>query len=1248
MSGPFKPTTDFQPTVTTPLKPLLEEDTATVILGRSRSDHIRSGHQGLMDLGVVSERPPMDPESAYQSLQGYKVMVDAEFPHVIFICGKRGSGKSYTLGVFAEELTRIQRGVGTVIIDPIGIFWSMKEPNRAQGEKSILRKMGLEAEGFDDVQVMTPVGIYNERDQTVDGPFSIATADLSAEDWCVMFDINRFKAQGLLIGEVLDKVRNGYQANYEDRVVDIPPMKGSFSIGDIIKCMEFDLGLTSREEGYAPSTRRSVVARFKAAAGWGLFTPEGTPLSQISRPNGVTVIDVSDPKIGDARRALIVGILARKILEARMRSSRSVDSLAMSKGGAGDEDIPVTWLVVDEAHLLLPHTGHTAATEPLVEFAKLGRKPGCGLVLATQRPAATNDDILSQVDFLIGHNLALEDDMAAFRRRVPSKVPKQLANSDFIRGIPVGSGLVADQKTQMRAMVVQIRPRLSHHAGRAASATGKKKKGAMGDGEEANDAQKRYRQEILSPSFDLESLLPEEEEHEVPVEEGEFAQAAPQDTMEEDRQDTLDDLDVGPWKDHPVAEWGSNVLIKSRDLDLGLSYFNRLRQQGTAEEGIPVLSISRSHPQKIRTKAKLPPETEMYWLSKTGDDRCLSPTNLEKLSHTISQFIAANPHSIILLEGLEYLISNNNFSKIMRFVESVHEKVVTNETVLLVPFNPGTLEGPDLHLLEEEVDLLLDTPEDQSDQDDDADAAEPTCGELPLNLEALTKKELMDLCRERNVTVSGNKGDLIERLVECAEREAEREEQMDLDDAAGSEDDEDTGIPGEQGDDDGPEAAGTVDGPDPGDEEREKVSDTGPKTAEIVNEALRALEEEKEKMEVELAHRENALLAQMEEEEKRREAQERALEAEREKIAAEKKRLEEEKKRRIEEERKRKIKAEQDRIKEMERRVQQEAKRITAEKKALEKAQVDSQKRLERERSEMERQMDKRRKELERSTPPPPPPRGPPAPRVDALRPTGPMEGREFIVAPQIIKLDIMKLARKNINKGLFRKKEESVELVQQMFVPINRFHVRVVEGRVFKKEEDHVVLWDPVTGEMVMDIKGGLKETRGLSEIIHLDEEDLRIIWALRGVDNATAGELEGSTPLDKKNITNRLKKLVRRGLVHSGKDPESKQTVYALNLVMDLPRRPERGTRNLPVLEQYELSEDIVQDRFAQEDITKLVTLLTGGRIVGSDTLYYPVFRADVGSPKGSFSLYFDAVSGKRMKAHEMVMGAGGFPKR
>jgi hypothetical protein len=57
---------------------------------------------------------------------GARVAIDFERPHAGVVVGKRGTGKSYTLGVLAEGLAAAT-GVAPVVVDPMGAFGGLTE-----------------------------------------------------------------------------------------------------------------------------------------------------------------------------------------------------------------------------------------------------------------------------------------------------------------------------------------------------------------------------------------------------------------------------------------------------------------------------------------------------------------------------------------------------------------------------------------------------------------------------------------------------------------------------------------------------------------------------------------------------------------------------------------------------------------------------------------------------------------------------------------------------------------------------------------------------------------------------------------------------------------------------------------------------------------------------------------------------------------------------------------------------------------
>ncbi len=418
-----------------PLVALGNSEEKRIIIGRKRKAFEREGFRASLFIGIVDEEGP---------LKGYKVHVDALYPHVIFVAGARGSGKSYTLGVFAEELLENVPYVAVVLIDPIGIFWSIKQPNKQSDEIEELARWGLTPKGYSRVTVFIPEGMRGKvPSETYDRTFSIPPSDLTVEDWCLTFGIDRFSPSGLLL----------------EKVIKMAQERGKYTLDDIIEILENADDLISKERGFKRDTVRALLSRFYAAKNWGIFSDKGTPLEEICVRGHLSVIDISflEENVG----ALIIGLLARKILQERKVAAR------LEATGKGKGRIPPTWLIVDEAHTLVPAgSKKTPASDPLIEYVKQGRRPGCSLILATQQPSAVDTKLLSQLDILITHKLVFSDDVKAVEKRMPTVIPKEYRGA-FLKRLPVGVALVGDRtETTSRAFVVRIRPRRSQHEGR--------------------------------------------------------------------------------------------------------------------------------------------------------------------------------------------------------------------------------------------------------------------------------------------------------------------------------------------------------------------------------------------------------------------------------------------------------------------------------------------------------------------------------------------------------------------------------------------------------------------------------------------------------------------------------------------------------------------------------------------------------------------------------------------------------------
>jgi DNA-binding response OmpR family regulator len=121
------------------------------------------------------------------------------------------------------------------------------------------------------------------------------------------------------------------------------------------------------------------------------------------------------------------------------------------------------------------------------------------------------------------------------------------------------------------------------------------------------------------------------------------------------------------------------------------------------------LCITRITPNKI-TESYGINNVEFKWLSThCNEDWCISPTNLFKISNIIRKFMNRNKSAVVLLEGLEYLVTQNNFIKILRLTQTFSEYAYLFNGTILIPIDLLSLEEKEIRLLARETtELKLD------------------------------------------------------------------------------------------------------------------------------------------------------------------------------------------------------------------------------------------------------------------------------------------------------------------------------------------------------------------------------------------------------------------------------------------------------------------------------------------------------------------------------------------------------------
>lgn len=422
-----------------------------IVIGRSKTDQERFGLKGTILLGrhFVKMGQTM-------SLSN-DIFLDVNRSHVVFVAGKRGSGKSYTMGVIAEGIAdlepEIAENTSVLIFDTMGIYWTMKYPNYK--DVDLLREWKLEGKAL-DISLFVPAGFfkeYKDRGVPVDYSFSIKPSELSPADWCLTFGLDINSPPGVLISRIVHGLKE---------------KKLDYSLKDIVSAVQAD----QRSD---ESVKHIVENQFLNACGWGLFSVKGTLLRDLVSPGKVSVLDISCYAMlsgASGTRALVIGLIAQKLFLGRMAARKKEEYQAVHKAThyfaeeEAGETMPLVWLVVDEAHEFLPNEGKTTASDALITILREGREPGISLVLATQQPGKIHSDVMTQSDVVISHRLTARIDTEALGALMQSYMRKGLDQE--IDALPrvKGAGIVFDDMNE-RMFPMRVRPRLTWHGGEA-------------------------------------------------------------------------------------------------------------------------------------------------------------------------------------------------------------------------------------------------------------------------------------------------------------------------------------------------------------------------------------------------------------------------------------------------------------------------------------------------------------------------------------------------------------------------------------------------------------------------------------------------------------------------------------------------------------------------------------------------------------------------------------------------------------
>lgn len=420
----------------------------------------------------------------------YKVKFDVTKEKVVAIVGKRGQGKSYTLGSFVEGLCASEpesaigvtaRRRGVLVFDTLNIFQWLGVPISSvasrspemSSQASVLESWGLPTVAL-DTSVWIPAGHRYRWSSASHTDLYLNVPDFSLDDWSALLDLDVVRdIKGQYFTEVYQKVVSlGWHDQDSFHVA-----KEDYTISDLIECIQNDK--ENELSVFRADTRRAVLQQLRAYERHPIFSGPGTPLNHLIVPGQASVVLLSN--LPEDLRGVVVSVIVKRLLRERAEASEAMKDLLINpssdepgraeKERIASTSVPKTWVVIDEAQNIIPAGRQTSASVAVKRFVREGRNFGLSFLVTTQQPRALDLSVLSQVETFVVHKLVSQSDIDYILDNLKSPLPTEIKDADgvisireLIRDIAVGQAMVSDANTS-RCFVMEVRPRVSAHGG---------------------------------------------------------------------------------------------------------------------------------------------------------------------------------------------------------------------------------------------------------------------------------------------------------------------------------------------------------------------------------------------------------------------------------------------------------------------------------------------------------------------------------------------------------------------------------------------------------------------------------------------------------------------------------------------------------------------------------------------------------------------------------------------------------------
>ncbi len=350
------------------------------------------------------------------------------------IIAQTGAGKSYLGGKFFESL--LQLGGTILVFDPNSDYVQIR---KKAGQEERPYHSAERTSFADDVLIYRIPGIQGRRfaDELIGDvrPFTVRFADLNHDEIADLAGVSeRASNQRRAIELACERLqREGVDYRPDELVATLKELaagdNGNNAIEEVQKQEGTQEELLGSDERRAARKAAQYIEDLRRFSIWDY---QDIRIQDLLQPQRLTVLDLAGAD------KVVAAYAAERML-------RDIWKRAIT----GQLHHPV-FIVLEEAHNLIPANGQTRASRIINTIAAEGRKFRVFLTLITQRPSKISPDTLSQCGSQIVMQLTNPDDQRAVQKASEAISAELL---DDLPGLNKGEAIVLGQLTRIPVMV---------------------------------------------------------------------------------------------------------------------------------------------------------------------------------------------------------------------------------------------------------------------------------------------------------------------------------------------------------------------------------------------------------------------------------------------------------------------------------------------------------------------------------------------------------------------------------------------------------------------------------------------------------------------------------------------------------------------------------------------------------------------------------------------------------------------------